>query len=147
MSKVEMVIDSVNVALIDYRRSVILKEKDGERYLPMWVGAYEADAIVTGLSKASAPGSLTHDFICSIIKSLGAILKYVVVHELKGEIYHAKAYLETAGKPVEIDCRPSDAFAIAIKAGAAIFVAEDILTKSGIRLSELRKLENEKEER
>ncbi len=67
MVKIETVIDSVRVALINYQRAVILKEKDGERYLPMWVGADEADAILTGLLKTSVPEPLTHDFVCSII--------------------------------------------------------------------------------
>jgi bifunctional DNase/RNase len=77
----------------------------------MWIGASEATAIAAGLQNEAGREPLTHDFICSIITSLGAVLEYVVVHELKGETYRAKADLETAGKPVEIDCRPSDGLA------------------------------------
>ncbi len=82
MAKIEMVIDSVRVALINYQRAVILKEKSGERYLPMWVDAVQADAIARSLKKSPASETLTHDCVCSIISGLGPALKYVVVDEL-----------------------------------------------------------------
>jgi len=145
MGNIEMIIDSTRVALINYQRAVMLKEKDGERYLPMWVGGYEADAIATGLLKASASGPLTHDFICSIISKLGATLKYVLVHKLIQETFYAKAFLEREGKAIEIDCRPSDAFAVAVRAGAPIFVTEEILKEAGITVDELGKLNEGKE--
>lgn len=145
MSKIEMVIDSINVALIDYQRAVILKEKSGERYLPMWIGATEADAIVAGLQSAPVSEPLTHDFVRSIINSLGAVLKYVIVYELKGETYHAKVLVEREGNAIEIDCRPSDAFATAIRVDAPIFIAEEILIKSGVTVDELGKLDEGKE--
>ncbi len=140
MAKTEMIIDSVRVSLINYQRAIILKEKGGERYLPMWIGATEVDAIATGLLKASASGPLTHEFICSIISKLGATLEYVLVYKLIQETFHAKAFLEREGKVIEIDCRPSDAFATAIRVDAPIFVAEEILTKSGVTVDDLGKL-------
>ena len=146
MAKIEMVIDSVRVALINYQRVVILKEKDGERYLPMWIDGVQGDAIATGLQEVYSPKPLTHDFICSIISNLGAVLKYVVVDELTEETFHAKALLEREGKIIEIDCRPSDAFATAVRADAPIFVTEEILMKSGVTVDELGKLDEEKEE-
>lgn len=137
MTNIEMVIDSINVAMIDYQRVVILKEKDGERCLPMWIGATEANAIATARQSAYTSEILTHDFICSIIRKLGADFKYVVVHELKEETYHAKALLEREGGVIEIDCRPSDAFATAIRADTPIFVTEEVLEKAGIFTSEI----------
>ena len=107
-----------------------MKDKDGQRCLPMWVGAAEADAILTGLEDVTVSEPLTHDFVCSIISNLGAALKYVLVYELKRETYYAKAFLERETKVIEIDCRPSDAFAIALRAGVPIFVAEEILEKA-----------------
>ena len=115
MIKVEMVIESVQTALINYQRAVILKEKGGERYLPMWIDAAQGEAIETGLQKVCSRELLTHDFICSIINNLGAVLKYVVVDELIEETFHAKAFLERAGIVFKLDCRPSDAFATAIR--------------------------------
>ncbi len=147
MGKIEMVIDSINVALINYQRAIILKEKEGQRYLPMWVGAAEADAILTGLQNAPVSEPLTHDFVCSIISNLGAVLKYVNIYELRGETYYAKAFLKRESEIIEIDCRPSDAFATALRAGVPICVAEEILIKSGITLDETNKLIEGKEER
>ena len=146
MAKIEMVIDSVRVALIDYQRAVILKEKAGERHLPMWVDVAQADAIATGLQEARSSKPLTHDFICSIISNLGAALKYVVVDELVQETFHAKAFLEREGEVIEIDCRPSDAIATALRAEVPIFVTEEILIKAGVKVDELGKLDEGKEE-
>ena len=141
MSKIEMIIDSVRVSLMNYQRAIILKEKGGERYLPMWVDGAQADAITTGLQEASSSKPLTHDFICSIISKLGAVLKYVVVDELTDETFYTKAILEREGNVIEIDCRPSDAFATAIRSKAPIFVTEEILKESGITADEISKID------
>ncbi len=147
MDNVEMVIDSVRVSLLNYQRAVILKEKAGERYLPMWVGAYEGDAISTGLLKvnASASGPLVHDLVCSIISKLGAALKYVVVDKFIQETFRAKVFLEREGEDFEIDCRPSDASAIAIRESAPVYVTEEILKEVGLTLSEIHKITRSKE--
>ncbi|MFC1989448.1 bifunctional nuclease domain-containing protein [Chloroflexota bacterium] len=139
MGNVEMIIHSINVALIDYQRAVVLKEKNGERYLPMWVDATKADAITLGLQNPHSPELLTHDFICSVISKLGAVLKYVVVDELTEENSHAKTFLEREGKVIEVDCSPSDAFATALRAETPIFVTEKILEKVGISTDEISK--------
>lgn len=146
MTKVEMVIDSVRVALINYQRAVILKEKAGERHLPMWVDGAQADAIATGLQKARSSKPLTHDFICSIINDLGDVLKYVIVGRLIEATFHAKAFLEREGKVIEVNCRPSDGIATALKAETPIFVTEAILKKAGIKVDEPGKLDEGKEE-
>ena len=141
MARAEMVIDSVRVALINYQRAVILKEKAGERHLPMWVDGAQADAIATGLQEARSSKLLTHDFICSIISNLGAVLKYVIVDKLIDETFYAKAFLEREGKVIEIDCRPSDAFATAVRAEAPIFVTEEVLEKAGLTTGEIDKID------
>ena len=145
MGKIEMVIDSVRVALIDYQRAVILKEKVGERYLPIWIDAAQGDALAIELQNVRVSDPLPYDFVLSIINKLGAVLEYVIVYELKGETYRAKAILEREGR-IEVDCRPSDAFAVAIRADAPIFVTEEILMKSGITVNELGKLDKGKDE-
>lgn len=143
MSKVEMVIDSINVALIDYQRAVILKEKGGERYLPMWVAADQAEAILIEPAKVTPLEPLTHDFICSLIGKLGAVLKYVVVDELTEETFHAKAFLEREGSVIEIDCRPSDAIATALRAKMPIFVTEKLLDEAAISIEEINKTDKQ----
>ncbi|MFC1992171.1 bifunctional nuclease family protein [Chloroflexota bacterium] len=146
MTKVEMVIESVMVALINYQRAVILKEKNGERYLPMWIDATKADAITSGLHKTHSPELLTYDFICSIIGKLGAVLTHVVVDELTEETFHAKAFLDREGQVTEVDCSPSDAFATAIRVNAPIFVTEKILEESAISTEEISKIDKPSKE-
>lgn len=90
----EMVINSVNAALIDYQWAAILKERKGDRYLLIWVGAAEAEATAAGLRDIGASEPLTHDFIRSIIGHLRTILEYKVICEVKDETYHAKTLLK-----------------------------------------------------
>jgi len=134
MSEVEMVIDSIRVSLMNYQRVVILKEKEGERYLPCWIGPAEADAIVVKIQGVSVPRPLTHDFTCSAINALGGSVKSVVIDKLENDTFYAKIILESGGKQIEIDCRPSDALAVALRANAAIFADEKVLSKAGILL-------------
>ena len=141
MDKVEMIIHSINVALIDYQRAVVLKEKNGERYLPMWIDAIQADAILTGMSKSTPPEPLTHDFVCLIIYNLGATLEHVVVYKLAGDIHQAKAILKKEDKIIEIDCRPSDAIATALRVKMPIFVTEKLLEEVAISIEEINKID------
>ena len=107
MSKVEVVIDSVRMGVIDYRRTVILKEKSSERYLPVWVGSSEADAISIKLQGATVPRPLTHDFVCAVIQALGAKVKFVFIDKFQNETFYAKFVLEIEQEKIEFDCRPS----------------------------------------
>ena len=146
MDETEMVIDSIRMPLIGNRKVVILKEKDGERYLPIYIGSAEAATIAVKLQGVVAPRPLTHGSIYSIIGDLGAILKHVVIDKLTGGTFHAKAFLEREGKLIKIDCRLSDALAAAIGANAPIFVTEEILKKAGIAIDELGEINERKEE-
>jgi len=134
MSEVEMVIDSIRVSLMNYQRVVILKEKEGERYLPCWIGPAEADSIAVKLQGVSVPRPLTHDFTCSAIKALGGHIKSAVINKLANDTFYAKIILESGGKQIEIDCRPSDALAVALRTNVAIFADEKVLSKAGILL-------------
>ncbi len=134
MSKIEMYIDSLRVSLMNYQRTLILKEKEGKRVLAMFISAEGADAISMELKKIPPPAHLTHDFICSIITRLGATLKYVIIDRLSQETFYAKAVMERESEPIEIDSRPSDAIAIALRAGVPIYVTEEILSKGGVTI-------------
>ena len=134
MSKIEMYIDSLRVSLMNYQRTLILKEKGGKRVLAMFVSADGGDTISMELQKIQTSTRLTPDFICAIITSLGATLKYIVVDKLVQETFYAKAGLEHGSENIEIDCRPSDAFAIALRAGAPIYVTEELLSKAGVTI-------------
>ena len=130
----EVTIESIRVSLMNYQRVVILKEKDADRYLPIWIGPAEADAIAVKLQDVSVPRPLTHDLLQSVIGDLGAAVNSIVVSDLNNETFFAKILLESNGKTVEVDSRPSDALALAVRVQAPIFVEEIVLEKAGVIL-------------
>jgi len=131
---IEMSIDSIRASLMNYQRVVILKEKMAERYLPIWIGPSEADAIAIKLQGVEVPRPLTHDLLTSVIDALGATVESVIVNDLKNDNFYAKINLIVSGGQIEVDCRPSDALALAMRVGAPIFVDEAVLNGAGILL-------------
>ena len=131
---IEMTIDSIRVSLMNYQRVVILKEKLADRYLPIWIGPAEADAIAIKLQGATVPRPLTHDLLQSVIDSLGATIEFIIVNDLKSDTFYAKIILNVDGKQMEVDSRPSDALALAVRTGAPIYADETVLDKASILL-------------
>jgi hypothetical protein len=131
---IEMTIDSIRVSLMNYQRVVILKEKTAERYLPIWIGPAEADAIAVRLQGVSVPRPLTHDLLRSVIDSLGATIDSIIVSDLKNDTFYAKLILNVDHRQMEIDARPSDAIALAVRAEVPIYAEESVLDKAGIIL-------------
>lgn len=131
---VEMTIDSIRVSLMNYQRVVILKGRMDERYLPIWIGPAEADAIAVKLQDVAVPRPLTHDLLRSVINALGAIISSIIVTELRNDTFYAKIILSIDGKEVEVDSRPSDAIALAVRAKVPIYAEESVLEKAGIVL-------------
>ena len=120
--------------IIDEEKSeqiIILKEKNGARYLPIVIGINEASAIKMPLSGFMPPRPLTHDLICSIFKALDVVLEKVVIDKFLDNTFHAKLYLKDKDSSVKIvDARPSDSIALAVRCNAPIFVEEEVLAKS-----------------
>jgi len=133
---IEMNIDSIRVSLMNYQRVVILKEKMAKRYLPIWIGPAEADAIAVKLQGVTVPRPLTHDLLNSVIDSLGASIDSIIVSDLKSDTFYAKIILSVNSEQIEIDSRPSDALALAVRTEAPIFAEEAVLDKAGILLDE-----------
>ncbi len=131
---IEMTIDSIRVSLMNYQRVVILKEKISDRYLPIWIGPAEADAIAVKLQRVDVPRPLTHDLLKDIIDTLGATVKRIIVNDLKNDTFYAKIILEFDGRQEEVDSRPSDALALAVRTDVPIFADESVLDKAGILL-------------
>ena len=131
---IEMTIDSIRVSLMNYQRVVILKEKASDRYLPIWIGPAEADAIAVKLQGVAVPRPLTHDLLSSVIETLGAVVNSIIVNDLKNDTFYAKIILDVDGKQVEVDSRPSDALALAVRTGVSIYADESVLDKAGILL-------------
>ncbi len=131
---IEMTIDSIRVSLMNYQRVVILKEKMAERYLPIWIGPAEADAIAVKLQGVTVPRPLTHDLLRTIIDTLGATINSIIVSDLKNDTFYAKIILNVDGGQMEVDSRPSDALALAVRVEVPIYVEEAVLDKASILL-------------
>jgi bifunctional DNase/RNase len=130
----EMTIDSIRVSLMNYQRVVILKQKESDRYLPIWIGPAEADAIAVKLQDISVPRPLTHDLIQTIIGNLGAKITHIWVNDLKSDTFFAKICVAVNGKKMEIDSRPSDAIALAVRAQVPIYAEDTVLEQAGVQL-------------
>ena len=133
---IEMTIDSIRVSLMNYQRVVILKEKDADRYLPIWIGPAEADAIAVKLQNVELSRPLTHDLLQSVIASLGGSVNYIVVDALKDDTFYAKLAIKVDLEDLSVDSRPSDALALAVRTGVPIYAEESVLEKAGIILEE-----------
>jgi len=129
---IEMSVDSIRVSVVNSQRVVILKENKVERYLPIWIGPTEADAIAIKLQGVSVPRPLTHDLLYSVIDTLGAKVNFIVVNDLRNDTFYAKINVIINDQHIEIDSRPSDAIAIAVRAKAPIYAEEEVLDKAGI---------------
>lgn len=133
---VEMTIESVRINLATQQRVVILKATSQDRYLLIWIAHPEAYAIAVELQGTTAQRPLTHDLLKNVISSLGARLVSVVISDLVEEVYYARLVLDIDGRHVEVDSRPSDAIALAVRAKAPIYVEDDILERSGVKLEQ-----------
>jgi bifunctional DNase/RNase len=134
MSETEMTIDGIRVAFLNYQRTLVLKAKEKGKYLTIWIGPCEADSISIILQNVHLARPLTHDFLCAVIEKLGATVKSVVVDKLEDSTFHAKVILMTDEGEIDMDCRPSDAVAVAVRAKAPIFVDNEVLDRAGIDL-------------
>lgn len=129
----EMVVESIGLSKIDYQPVVILKEKGGELSLPIWIGFLEANAISVVLEGVKTPRPLTPDLLCSIIDRIGARVDYIAINDLRNHTFYANIALNANWMQMEIDARPSDAIAIALRVGAPIYVEKAVLEKVGIQ--------------
>ena len=131
---IECKIESIRVSLVTQHRVVILKEMDSERYLPIWIGPYEADAIALELQEVTVARPLTHDLMRTVITDLGASVTHVLINDLRDDTFFARIVLDADGRHMEVDSRPSDAIALAVRVKCSIFVDEAVLDKAGVTL-------------
>tara|TARA_B100000029_G_scaffold88624_1_gene78442 strand:- start:1027 stop:1536 length:510 start_codon:yes stop_codon:yes gene_type:complete len=120
--------------MTNYQRVIILKEKDANRYLPIWIGPSEADSIAVRLQDMSVPRPLTHDLLCNLVASLGGVIESISVTDLQKDTFIASITLRVGEETIDVDCRPSDALAIAVRSQVAIFVEESVLAKASVIL-------------
>ncbi|HEX4203066.1 MAG TPA: bifunctional nuclease family protein [Ktedonobacteraceae bacterium] len=133
---IEMTVESVRINLATQQRVVILKSTQQERYLLIWIAHPEAFAIAVELQGTTSTRPLTHDLLKNVITDLGAKITSIVISDLIDEIYYARIVLDVNGKHVEVDSRPSDAIALAVRTKTSIYVEESVLDRAGVVLEQ-----------
>ena len=128
----EMDIYGVSFDLVGKQPIVLLKTKDGNRYLPIWIGQPEAAAILMKLQGASTPRPMTHDLLTEILSELDARITRITVTELRENTFYALITVAVNGSEIEIDSRPSDAIALAVRSDAPIFADDSVIEESAI---------------
>jgi uncharacterized protein len=131
---VEMSVESVRINLATNQRVVILKDGQGDRYLFIWIATAEAYSIAMELQGTTSLRPLTHDLLKSVITELGGTIVSVIINDLSDDIYYARLVLDANGRHVEVDSRPSDAIALAVRAKVPIYVADNVLESAGVTL-------------
>jgi hypothetical protein len=129
---IEMVIYGVSFDLVGKQPIVLLKTADGNKFLPIWIGHPEAAAILMKLQGASTPRPMTHDLVTDMLEQLDAQVTRITVTELKENTFYASITVSQNGSEIEIDSRPSDAIALAVRAEAPIFANERVIEESAI---------------
>jgi bifunctional DNase/RNase len=129
---VEVVIDSIRVSLMSQQRIVILRERNAERYLPIWIGIYEAEAITIALQEVEVARPLTHDLLRNIFKEFNARVVRVEVVSLRDDTFYGNIVAEFNGRTINIDSRPSDALAVAVRTHVPILVSRSVMDVAGI---------------
>jgi bifunctional DNase/RNase len=129
---VEVVIDSVRVSLMSPQRVVVLRQTDVQRYLPIWVGPYEAESITAALQEVETSRPLTHDLLKNLFTLLNGKILRVEIVALKEDIFYGNIVAETDGKVINIDSRPSDAISLAVRAHVPVLVSQAVMDEAGI---------------
>jgi len=125
--QIEMTIKGLMVDPITNMPIIILRDKEGQRVLPIWVGMFEANAIALQIENVTTPRPMTHDLLKNVIQDLRGRIEKIVVSDLKENTFYALIYLTVGGEVMAVDARPSDAIALALRARAPIFVEEKVI--------------------
>lgn len=129
-------IDSIRVSLLTQHRVVVLRETDSRRYLPIWIGPFEADAIAMAIQGHEPQRPLTHDLLKSMITEMGGIVSHIFVNDIHDNTFFARIVIEQRGQTIEVDARPSDAIALAVRTDVPIYVETHVLDQAGVFFDE-----------
>ena len=143
----QMNVYGVSFDLVGKQPIVLLKTMEGNRFLPIWIGHPEAAAILMKLQNAATPRPMTHDLVTDILGELDAKVTQVAVTELRENTFYAQVTIQQDGREIEVDSRPSDAIALAVRAEAPIFVADDVIDESAIEFEGGEEISDEALER
>ena len=128
----QMKVDKLGIDLLTHDPVVILKDLEGRRYLPILIGPFEATAIALALEGTPVPRPLSHDLMRTMLESLHAQLEHIVIHDIKDATFFAKLIVRTNGDTQEIDARPSDGIALALRMSAPIYVSDKIVLEETV---------------
>lgn len=131
---VELVIDSIRVNVLSFQRVVILRVKESDRYLPIWIGASEADSIALKLQDVDVPRPMTHDLMIEAICAIGADISHVVISDLNDDTFYAKIVIRHQNVSREIDARPSDALALAVRMEIPIYAEKSVIEQAAVEM-------------
>lgn len=129
---IEVILETIQSSLVSTHRIIVLKERGSERYLPIWIGPFEAEAISVAVNHKEMPRPLTHDLLVSLVGRLGAELQYVYINEIHDKLFHARIVLDLNGKELELDSRTSDAVAVAVRADIPIYVKQAVMDSAAV---------------
>ena len=129
---VEVTIDSIRVSLMSQHRVVILKDVDSDRYLPIWIGPCEADAITVTLQEMEVSRPLTHDLLKNVIGEMGGEVEHILISDLRNDVFYARIVMNLSGRRLEIDSRPSDALALAVRLHVPVYIEEAVMEKAAV---------------
>lgn len=133
---IRVVVDSIRVSLLTQHRVVVLRETDSKRYLPIWIGPFEADAIAMAIQGHEPQRPMTHDLLKAVVTELQGQITHIFVNDIQDSTFFARVIVEQNGRTVEIDARPSDAIALAVRAEVPIFVEAHVLDQAGVFFDE-----------
>lgn len=129
---IEVAIDSIRISLVSQHRIVMLKEIDADRQLPIWIGPCEADAITIELQDVKVARPVTHDLLKNVVSELGGRISHVLIRALNESVFYASLFIDVNEEVHEIDCRSSDAIALAVRAKSPIFVNPEVMDEAAI---------------
>lgn len=133
---IEATVESIRVSLVTQNRVVILKETHGSRHLPIWIGPYEAEAIALELQGVTPTRPLPYDLMRAMLEELGATIDHIVIADLNDQVYYATVVLSVADRTIQLDARPSDAIALAVRTDARILIEDGVMESAGVSLDD-----------
>lgn len=133
---IRVTVDSIRVSLLTQHRVVVLREADSRRYLPIWIGSFEADAIALAMQGHEPQRPMTHDLLKSIFGELGSTISHIVINDIQDSTFFARIVAEQGTHTIEIDSRPSDAIALAVRVDVPIYVETHVFEAAGVLFDE-----------
>lgn len=130
---IEVIVDRIQISLMSQHRLVVLREMQADRYLPIWIGVFETEAITLELQDMLRERPLTHDLLKTTIMEMGGTVRHIFINRLNKDVFYARINIAVNGESIDVDSRPSDAIALAVRLNAPIYVDEAVMDKASIR--------------